>query len=143
MNLTVYLTFNGQGQAALNAYQRIFDAEIKTLTRYSEAPFDVPADYDERIMYAELEFEGIQLLVSDIAPDRYDLQVGNHVALMMNDTNQDKMGKIFEGLAANGRIIEPFEATFWGTVFGMVTDEFGITWKINVVTDNQEMPDHF
>ncbi len=134
MNLIAYLTFDGQGEAALNAYRRIFNAEIKTITRFNEAPFDVPPEYSNRVMIAEVEFQGIQLNISDLAPNRYDLQVGNHVALMLNDTDEDKMRAIFEGLADNGRVIEPLEATFWGTIFGMVTDQFGITWKFNVIS---------
>lgn len=132
MKLTNYLTFSGQAEDALKLYQKTFDGNIQTLTRYQDAPFDVPTNYKNKIMYAEFEFGAIQLLVSDIAPNRYDLQIGNHVAFMLDGNDKNRMKDIFNSLATQGTVIEPFEETFWGTVFGMVTDPFDITWKINV-----------
>jgi len=138
MKITNYLTFDGEGASALDFYARLFNGEIKTATRYSEAPFDVPSGYTNRLMYGELEFETLQLLISDIAPGRYDLQAGNNVALMLTDTDQAKMNKIFEALSTEGTVVEPLESTFWGTIFGMVIDQFGVVWKVNILTTSDD-----
>ena len=84
MELTVYLTFSGEGEAAIENYSQIFDGKVNALTRYKEAPFETPVDYKDKIMFAELELQGIKLLISDIAPGRYGLRHGNQVALMLN-----------------------------------------------------------
>ena len=131
MELTVYLTFSGEGEAAIENYSQIFDGKVNALTRYKEAPFETPVDYKDKIMFAELELQGIKLLISDIAPGRYELQQGNQVALMLNFNNQNEIKRIFEALAVGGTIIEQLENTFWGTTFGMLTDKFGITWKLS------------
>lgn len=141
MQLITYLTFDGSGEDALNFYRDIFDAQIKTITRYQDAPFDVPPEYKNRIMYAELELGEIQLLISDIAPERYDLHTGNQIALMLNSNDKSKMSKVFDALATDGNVIEALEDTFWGTTFGMVIDQFGIPWKISISapSPNNEM----
>lgn len=131
MELTVYLTFAGESEAAIERYSQIFDGKVNILTRYAEAPFETPADYKRKIMFAELELKGIKLLISDIAPGRYELQQGNQVALMLNFESKSEAKQVFNGLADGGIIIEPLEDTFWGTTFGMLTDKFGITWKLS------------
>lgn len=132
MQLTTYLTFDGSSEDALNFYRDTFDGQIKTLTRYHDAPFDVPAEHKNRIMYAELDLGDIQLLISDIAPDRYELTTGNQIALMLSSDDKTKMSKIFDTLAIDGNVIEALEDTFWGTTFGMIIDQFGIPWKISI-----------
>lgn len=40
------------------------------------------------------------------------------------------LSKIESSFAYGGKVLMPFEPTFWTPLFGMVTDKFGITWNL-------------
>jgi PhnB protein len=40
--------------------------------------------------------------------------------------------RIFQKLAENGTVKMPFQETFWSTRFGMLVDQFGTPWMIDV-----------
>ena len=68
-------------------------------------------------------------MAGDVAPERYEEPRGFSLSLQMNDTTQAE--RVFNELAANGRIVMPLEKTFWAARFGMLVDRFGIPWLIN------------
>jgi PhnB protein len=42
--------------------------------------------------------------------------------------------RFFTALSVGGQVQMPLAKTFWSPRFGMLTDRFGISWMINVVT---------
>jgi PhnB protein len=43
----------------------------------------------------------------------------------------ERARRIFETLAANGKITMPFQETFWARGFGMCIDRFAVPWIVN------------
>jgi PhnB protein len=39
--------------------------------------------------------------------------------------------RMFNELAAGGKVQMPLEKTFWAVKFGMLVDRFGIPWMVN------------
>jgi PhnB protein len=39
--------------------------------------------------------------------------------------------RVFQALSENGRVDMPLQETFWAGRFGVLKDQFGITWTIN------------
>ena len=56
---------------------------------------------------------------------------GNNIQMSINAETEGEAKKIFDGLSAGGRVNMPLEKTFWGALFGMFTDKFGINWMVN------------
>ncbi|HWQ83858.1 MAG TPA: VOC family protein [Anaerolineales bacterium] len=44
-----------------------------------------------------------------------------------------ELRKYFEQLASGGMVAMPLEKAPWGDTFGMLTDQFGINWMVNIV----------
>ena len=40
--------------------------------------------------------------------------------------------RVFAGLADGGQVQTPLTETFWSPRFGMVADQFGVSWMVNV-----------
>jgi len=40
--------------------------------------------------------------------------------------------RVFDALAAGGRVTMPMEKTFWAEAFGMLVDRFGTAWMVSV-----------
>jgi PhnB protein len=40
--------------------------------------------------------------------------------------------RLFDALSEKGQVVMPFQKTFWAEGFGMVNDQFGVPWMVNV-----------
>jgi len=128
--LNVYLAFPGTCEEALNFYKTCLDGEIVSISRFGESPVETPEAYKQKIMHAEFKADGIFFMASDGMPGQ-PVPPGDMVSLSINLTDAQEQETIFNRLAEGGKVTMPLETTFWGAVFGMVTDKFGIHWMLN------------
>ena len=56
---------------------------------------------------------------------------GKNFSISINAESEEEAKKIFNGLSANGTVTMALDKTFWGALFGMFTDKFGINWMVN------------
>jgi PhnB protein len=66
---------------------------------------------------------------SDSLPGQYQQPQGFHILVNIADTREAE--RIFNALAENGTVAMPFQKTFWAAGFGVLNDQFGISWEIN------------
>jgi PhnB protein len=131
MQMTPYLSFNGDCEAAFTFYARCLDGTLGAMFRYGGSPMaeEAPADWSDKIMHASVTLGGQMLMGADVVPERYEEPKGISLSLQLDRT--DEAERIFHELASNGRVLVPLEKTFWAERFGMVVDRFGIPWLIN------------
>lgn len=131
MTLSGHLSFNGQCEAAFRCYQRILGGEITTLLSFGASPLgdQMPADWQARILHANLQLGALCLLGSDAFPDAYQRPQGFAVTLGIAEPAE--ASRVFEALADGGQVQMPFQATFWSPGFGMLVDRFGVPWEVN------------
>lgn len=131
MSLSCHLTFDGHCEAAFRSYQQILGGEITTLLRFGESPLgaQVPADWQARILHANLQIGALSLLGSDAFPGAYQRPQGFAVTLGVAEPAE--AARVFEALADGGQIQMPYQPTFWTPGFGVLVDRFGTPWEVN------------
>lgn len=131
MEVTTYLTFKGDCEAAFGFYQQCLDGRLGGVFRYAGTPYadQVPADWQDKVMHASLTLGHQVLMGADVAPERYEAPKGFSLSLQMSRAADAE--RIFDQLSAGGTIKTPLEKTFWAERFGVLVDRFGITWLIN------------
>lgn len=77
-----------------------------------------------------MKAEGLLLQASDGQPGGA-VTVGDNIALTVNMSDEQEQARIFDALANGGKVDYPLQATFWNSIFGMVTDRYGIHWQLN------------
>jgi PhnB protein len=99
---------------------------------YGDAPMseEIPSEQRDRIMHANLTVDSMVLMGSDTPPDGFEKPQGFSVHLQFDDLVEAE--RIFQKLAENGTVKMPFQETFWSTRFGMLVDQFGTPWMIDV-----------
>lgn len=134
--LTPYLGFNSRCREAMEFYQGIFGGELQMQT-YGEADsgMEVAPEHEDRVMHALLSADGMTFMASDGHPDM-EIPFGTNVSLSINGTDEALLRGWFEALAEGGEITMPLEKQFWGDQFGMVTDQFGMQWMVNISVNN-------
>jgi len=131
MQLRPYLTFNGDCEAAFKFYEQCLGGKIESMRRHKGTPAEeqVPSEWRDKILHAQMVVGDQVLLASDAPPGHYDAPRGIHVMLHMKDAAEAE--RIFNALSENGKIQMPFQRTFWAAGFGMCVDRFGIPWMVN------------
>jgi PhnB protein len=128
--LNPYIGFNGDARQAFEFYQGVFGGEL-ALNTFGE--FGAPdTELADKIMHAMLETpQGYTLMGSD-TPSHLDFQPGNNISVSLSGDDGEALHGFFDKLAEGGTVTMPLEKQMWGDEFGMVADQFGISWMINI-----------
>lgn len=129
MELEPYLFFTGNCEEALNFYRGIFGGEISEISRMKDAPMETPPGYGDKIMHASFKSPALKFMASDTRPGKTYGEGPISLSLSTKDQNEAK--RIFDALSQGANVEMPMEKTFWGALFGMLTDKFGIDWMVN------------
>ena len=135
LSINPYLTFNGNCEEAFNFYKSVFGGEFPYVGRFKDMPSDHPVsdEQKEKIMHISLPIsKETTLMGSDSSAEFGQATViGNNFSISINADSAEEARRVFEGLSAGGKVTMPLDKTFWGALFGMFTDKFGINWMVN------------
>jgi PhnB protein len=131
VRITPHLCFYGQCEEAFRHYQRVLGGEIITMLRYRDSPMaaQVETQWHSRILHATLKAGELELTGGDVLSDDSHPPSGFFVTLSVDGL--DRAEQVFDLLGDGGKIGFPFQKTFWSLGFGVLTDRFGVPWKIN------------
>ncbi|HYL27229.1 MAG TPA: VOC family protein [Candidatus Nitrosotalea sp.] len=134
MQLVPYLFFTGNCEEALDFYKGIFGGQIAEIMRWSDMPGDaggppVTPENANKVMHARFESPAVTLMAGDASPGKTYGE--GPISLSLGTSDAAEAQRVFDGLAAGGKVEMPFADQFWGAKFGMLTDQFGIDWMIN------------
>jgi PhnB protein len=131
MEVSSYLIFNGQCEAAFKFYEKCLGGKISFIASYAGSPMEnqVPAEWGQKIMHATLMVGDKVLMGCDPPPDHFQAPKGFSVSINFDDPVEAE--RIFKALAEGGTTLMPFQKTFWSPGFGMAIDRFGIPWMAN------------
>ena len=126
-----YLTFSGNCREAMTFYQKYLDDELVFQT-VGESPLSdqMPKQMKDCILHATLTKGNLILMGSDMVPES-GLVKGNSVSLSINCDSEEETKKLYKKLSKGGKADHPLEDTFWGALFGDLTDKFGNHWLLN------------
>lgn len=131
MQIHSYLTFGGNCREAMTFYQDCLGGEL-ILQTIGESAFSkkMPKQMKECILHSTLTKETLVLQGSDMVPQN-GLIKGNTVSLSLNCSSEEEIKMVYEKLSADGTANHPIENTFWGALFGDLTDKYGNHWILN------------
>lgn len=133
-HLNPYLIFEDQCEEAFKFYESVFDSKIAFIQKFKDTPEGVPKPEgeEEKIMHVSLPIGKNTILMGSDSPSSQGPVIkGNNVQISVHPESEDEAHKIFDGLSAGGEIFMKMEKTFWGALFGMCKDKFGVQWMVN------------
>lgn len=128
-----YLGFDGNCADAMRFYERTLGGKIRVMMSGADSPMadQMPKEFADRIMNAQLELPGGMLLYAGDSPPHMPYEGVKGVSITLNYDSVEEAESIFNALAENGKVTMPFSPTFWAKKFGMLVDQFGVAWIIN------------
>lgn len=126
-----YLTFNGNCREAMTFYKECLGGEL-TLQTVGESPMSekMPPQMKECILHSALTKDSLVMMGSDMVSEQ-GLIKGNAVSLMLNCSSEEEIKNTYKKLSSGGQATHPLENTFWGAMFGDLTDKFGNHWLLH------------
>lgn len=136
--INAYITFNGNCREAMDFYKECIGGEL-SLQTVAGSPMEAqcPAAMKNSILHAELRKDGLLLMASEMTgPGGYTK--GNDIALSLNCSSEEEINTFYSKLSAGGQILDPLKLQFWGAMFGVFTDQFGIRWMLNYTINQKQ-----
>ncbi len=136
--LISYLTFNGRCREAMTFYHQCFGGEL-SLQTVGESPMAeaLPQEMKNCILHSTLKQEGIMLMATDMT-DEEGLIHGNDISILVDCKSEAEIREYYYKLATDGQKTQPIEKTFFGVLFGGLTDKFGNQWLLQCKGDSNE-----
>lgn len=133
-----YLTFNGNCREAMIFYKNCLGGKL-VLQTIGKSPLaaKMPPQMKESIVHATLTRGDLVLMASDMIGEK-GLLKGNAVSLMLNCKTEKEIKKYYTKLSAGGHATHPLQISFWGALFGDLTDKFGNQWLLHF--DKKQKP---
>lgn len=131
-----YLNFNGNCEEAFNFYRSVFGGDFGYIGRFGDMPedenFKVPEADKKKVMHISLPIGSSILMGSDCGSEwSASFLQGNNFSVSITAQSKEEADRLFNGLAADGKVTMALDNTFWGDYFGMLTDKFGINWMMS------------
>jgi PhnB protein len=131
MSLSFHIGFNGQCQEAFEFYAEHLQGTIGTMLQFKDSPAakNTPADWQDKIVHANISIDEVELAGADVMPEQYQKPKG--FCLLLGVDTESRVDSVFNQLSIDGEIIFPPQKTFWSPRYAIVVDRFGVPWKIN------------
>lgn len=130
MQVVPYLYFDGNCEEAFGFYADVLGGAKSDIMRYGDQGEGIPEEIAKRVMHAEITVGDNLFYLSDTSEEG-EYQPGSNVQINLNIDTEEEIRRIFEGLSAGANITMPLQETFWGAIYGALTDRYGVSWSFN------------
>ena len=132
-----YISFQSECREAVEFYRSVFGGEL-TLSTFGQ--FGDSGPDADKIMHAQLDTpRGYTLMASDTS-ERMAHQPGSSITISLSGDERDELHGYWDQLAETGTISMPLAKQMWGDEFGMLTDQFGVGWMVNIAGSPSAQP---
>lgn len=148
VNAVTHLNFRGNARQALEFYHSVFggNLEIATYAQFG-APKDTPNA--DKVVWGQVSADsGFRVMAYDVPSAEQPSQTGKPPTrreygititqepffISLRGESVTEISALWEKLSANATIIEPIAQSACAQLFGMLTDRFGVTWVVDVVS---------
>ena len=131
IRLNPYIHFRGNAREAMEFYRSVFGGTLNVSTFSEFGMTDNPTE-GGKIMHSQLEAaNGLVFMASD-TPSHMAYEPGNTITMSLSGTDDAQLLGYWDKLSAGATIDQPLQASPWGDHFGMLTDQYGIEWMVNI-----------
>ena len=136
MRVQPYLFLDGRCEEAINFYVKALGAKVEGLMRYKDSPAPAdpnmcPPNSEEKVMHAAFKIGESTVMASDGSCKGKPAFQGFSLALIA--ASDAEATKWFAALSEGGQVQMPLSKTFFSSSFGMVADQFGVSWMLVVM----------
>ena len=136
--INAYVGFNGKCREAMNFYKDCLGGEL-TVQTVGGSPIEkeFPEGMMDQILHSSLMRHGTLMLMATDCSAPGGFVEGNNIALSLNCSSEEEINTFYSRLSEGGKIIDSLKQQFWGALFGVFDDKYGIRWMLNYEKKSQ------
>lgn len=129
--ITPFLWFDTQAEAAINLYTSIFEnSKIDSVKRYPRIGLEGPMKgMEDRVLTGVFELAGQRFMAIDGGPA---FKFTPAISLFVNCAAEDEIDRLWERLSAGGSVLMELQAYPFSSKFGWLMDQYGLSWQLNL-----------
>jgi predicted 3-demethylubiquinone-9 3-methyltransferase (glyoxalase superfamily) len=128
MEITTFLMFEGQAEAAMTRYVALFpNARVVSLERYGAGE----AGKEGSIKHAVFELSGTRVICFD-SPVAHAFTFTPSVSLFVDCDDEAQLDRLFVALVEGGSAMMGLGDYGFSRRFGWLQDRFGVSWQLNL-----------
>ncbi|WP_019143619.1 VOC family protein [Aeromicrobium massiliense] len=129
-----HLNFRGEARAALEHYRAAFGGDL-TVTSYADAgAVQDPAEADQVMWGQVVAPNGFTVMAYDVPSSRPWSRGEDPFFVSVRGDDVAELTACWERLADGATVRQPLAPAPWAAAYGMLTDRFGVTWVMDVLT---------
>jgi PhnB protein len=132
--LTPYI-FSENARAQAEFYTEALGGEIVSIMTFADAP-NTDEQLKDKVMHMSFIAGGILFYMSDSPFQKFHRGNGMHLSLEYGD--EAEAYERFDKLAAGGKVLDALKPQFWGSLFGLIEDKYGVLWQVTTEAQNAE-----
>ena len=122
------LMFEGVAEEAMMFYTSLFeDAEIVAITRYGADGGGV----EGTVQYASFSLAGQHFMCID-STEMHEFSFTPSISLYVRCESEREINHLYAVLSERGRALMPLGSYGFSAKFGWVSDQFGVSWQLNL-----------
>jgi PhnB protein len=131
---TTHLNFRGDARAALEFYRSVFGGELTVLTNAQMGSAEVPAEADQVKWGQVVAPNGFRVMAYDVPASKVWAAGEIPFFLSVRGETAEEVTELWKGLSEGATLVEELAPAPWAPLYGMLTDRFGVTWVLDVVS---------
>lgn len=121
----------GKAEEAINFYISLFkDSKIKNIEYWKAGE---PGGKDGLVKQATFTLNGLDYMASENSGE-HNFTFTPSVSIFVNCENEEEIETLFKMLSENGNIMMPLDNYGFSKKFSWVSDKYGVSWQLNLVS---------
>lgn len=133
LSLTPFVEMNGKAREAIDFYSQALGAEVayKVMLEDTPAKSASPLSPEQKdlVSYALLKIGDAEMQISDLVTGN-SYETGTQISIVISTNDKEEATRLYEALRQDGQVNEPLQESFFSPAYGIVTDRFGIMFRI-------------
>ena len=139
MQVQSYLFFDGRCEEAIEFYKGTLGAKVDMLMRFKDSPEPPPPGCvapgsENKVMHAAFHVGDTLVMASD-GMEMKGKPEFKGFSLSVDAKDEAEADRLFAALGKGGKVQMPLTKTFYSPRFGVVADQFGVSWMVIVPQD--------
>ncbi len=133
IDVTPHLNFRGEARRALERYRAVFGGDLVAITYAEMGRVDDPSDADLVVWGQVTAPNGFRVMAFDVPAARTFDRGQESFFVSVRGTEVEEVQALWDALVDGSTVVDPIQPSPWAPLYGMLTDEFGVTWVLDVV----------
>lgn len=132
VNTVTHLNFRGDARQALEFYQSVFGGDLTIFTYNDVGNIQDPSETDQVMWGQVTATNGFRVMAYDV-PSRMPWNQGDNAFFVsLRGESSQEITAHWENLSRGATIVQALEPAQWAPLYGMLKDQFGVIWVVDV-----------